>query len=131
MGVAHLEDHLLALTIVGQWLGILATIVGVTKQWRHASTRHLLWAGVRGLCILPGALWSVLCGLALWRLGSVDVNRESSFWGAPGAVLGGGLLFILVIQDDMGPPGLRTLAALQFIGWGFCHFLLVLAIITM
>ncbi|NOU32534.1 MAG: hypothetical protein HOO96_31910 [Polyangiaceae bacterium] len=119
------------MTIAGQWLGILATIVGVTQQRCRASTRHLVWAGVRGLCILPGALWSVRCGLALWRLGSVDVNRESSFWGAPGAVLGGGLLFILVIQDDMGPPALRTLAALQFIGWGFCHVLLVLSAITM
>lgn len=41
------------------------------------------------------------------------------------------LLFILVIQDDMGPPAVRTLAALQFIGWGFCHVLLVLSAITM
>lgn len=131
MGIAHLEDHLLALTIAGQWLGILATIVGVTTQWRRASTRHLAWAGVRGLCIVPGALWAVLCGSALWRLGSVDVNRESSFWGAPGAVLGGHVLFVLVMQDDMGPPPLRTLAAMQFIGWGFCHFLIVVAIISM
>jgi hypothetical protein len=126
-----LSHFLLALVIAGQWLAILATFVGVSKQWRHASRRHLLWAGVRGLCILPGALWSVLCGWALWTSGSVDVNTQSSFWGAPGAVLGGGLLSILVAQDDMGPAPLRTLAALQFVGWGFCHLLLLVAIISM
>lgn len=126
--LAYAGDLLFALTIAGQWLGILATIVVVAKQWRHASARHLAWAGVRGLCIVPGAIWAVLCGSALWRLGSVDVNRE--VWGAPGALLGGHVLFVLVMQDDMGPPPLRTLAAMQFIGWGFCHFLIVLSIIT-